>query len=194
MKILTQNQQIELKEALSHMHVAELKAQLETLRLSPKGFNKKELIDRLVHYALTGKELPALKIPTISKAQRSTTYPLSPQTLMLYGVYKNDYVTRQFFKQLIGNHFHFTAQGIDWLREQWLEGNPPTYAAFAKEWHDEYERNKNNKRPPKQEWAYIRFVQEYISQFPDASKKNITDAWEARRQEYIQKVRTIFKQ
>ena len=118
MKRLSENERIQFKEALSYMHIAELKSQLEELNLSVQGFNKNELIQRLVHYAVTGKELPPLKIPVISRASRGTPYSLHPRALMLYGSYKNDLATRNFFKQLIGNHFHFTAQGIDWLREQ----------------------------------------------------------------------------
>ncbi len=112
---------------------------------------------------------------------------------MLYGSgsYKNDLATRNFFKELIGDHFHFTAQGIDWLRERWLEGNPPTYADFANEWRAEYERNKKQKRLPKQEWAYIRFVQEYMQHFPSASKKEVNAAWKAKRQECVQKIRAL---
>ena len=153
MKKLSQHQLIELQEALSHMHVAELKNQLEELKLSTTAFNKEELIKRLVHYAATGKELAPLQIPAISKSKRGACYPLAPNTLMLHGSYKNDLKTRNFFKSLIGIHFHFTAQGIDWLREQWLAGNPPTYEQFAKEWTEEYLRNQKEKRAPKQEWA-----------------------------------------
>lgn len=192
MNYLSDEEQNQLKEILSYLHVDELKLQLEQLDLSSKGFNKNELIQRLVHYAITGKELLPVEIPAISRASWGVPNVLDPKTLMLFCSYKNDLETRNFFKKLIGNHFHFTAQGIDWLRERWLEGNPPTYADFANEWQAEYERNKQQKRPPKQEWAYIRFVQEYMQRFPNASKKEINDAWKVKRQEYIQKVRTIF--
>lgn len=194
MKKLSNAQLIELKESLSHMHVSELKAQLKQLKLSIIGFNKRELIDRLVYYVTTNKELSPLTIPNVSKAKSGVPYPLHTSTLMLYGSYKNDLKTRQFFKQLIGDHFHFTAWGVDWLRERWLEGNPPTYSQFAKEWEDEYLRNKKEKRLPKQEWAYIRFVQEYIKRSPDSSKKDINIAWEAKRLEYVQLVYAVFKE
>ncbi len=193
MKDLSSEQQNELREALSHMHVAELEAQLEALNLSTKSFNKAELINRLMHYALTGKELLALEIPVISQSKRGTLYPLHPDTKMMHGSYKNDLKTRQFFKSLIGVHFHFTAQGIDWLPEQWLEGKTPTYAEFAKQWQRDYEQNKNQKRAPKQEWAYNRFVQSYMKDHPKKSKQEFLDAWEAQRQKYVQFVTIFFK-
>lgn len=194
MQYLSKEDQAELKENLSYMHIDELKSQLQELGLSLKGFNKNELIERLAHYVVTGKELAALEIPAVSKASRHATYTLDAKSLMLFGSYKNDLATRKFFRQLIGEHFHFTAQGIDWLRERWLEGKPPTYAEFAQEWQAEYERNKEQKRPPKQEWAYIRFLQNYTQRFPHASQKEMTHAWNMERKEIVQKVRVFFKQ
>lgn len=194
MKKLSEHELIELQEALSHLHVGELKKQLEDLQLSTKGFNKQELIKRLVHYAQTGKQLLPLTIPPMCKANRGTSYPLAEHTLMLHGAYKNDLQTRNFFKSIIGNHFHFTAQGIDWLREQWLTGRPPTYGQFIQEWNNEYARNQREKRLPKQEWAYIRFVQTYQKSNPQASKVEICNAWELQRQKYITLVHAVFKQ
>ena len=194
MQLLSITDRIELTEYLSYMHIAELKAQLQELGLSSKAFNKNELIERLTHYALTGKELAPREIPAVSKASHNKRYTLDAETSMLHGAYKNDRATRDFFKQLIGQHFHFTAQGIDWLRERWLEGKPPTYAEFAQEWQEEYERNKDRKRPPKQEWAYIRFMQNYSQRFPQASQKEMTDAWNEERQKIVKNVYAFFKQ
>ncbi len=190
---LSHTEQIELKEALSHMHVGELKQACTDLQLSTKAFNKKELIDRLMHYVATGKELPPLEIPAVSKAQRGVLYPLAATTLMLFGSYKNDLATRQFFKELIGNHFRYTAYGIDWLRERWLAGNPPTYAEFAQEWHAEYERNKQQKRAPKQEWALIRFAKGYLEDCPNGSKEEFFAAWAEVRKEYVAQARVMLK-
>lgn len=193
MKNSSQDIFYDLKEALCHMHVSELKSLLISLKLSNKAFNKNELVERLIYYAKTGKELPALKIPEISKAKKYINYSLAPNTLILYGSYKNDLATRKFFQQIIGNHFHFTAYGIDWLRERWLAGNPPTYAEFAKEWQDEFERNKKQNRPPKQEWAYIRFSQEFLMLYPEASKTEVNIAWENKRQEIIKYIKQYFE-
>lgn len=192
MKKLSRKEQIDLREALSHLHVHELEKQLESLLLSTKGFNKKELIDRLMHYACTGKELPPIEIPSISKAQKDTSYPLAPETLMLHGSYKNDAQTRDFFKALIGEHFHFTAYGIDWLRERWLEEDPPTYAEFAEYWQDDYENKTLNKKVPKQELAYIRFTQDFGKANPKASKTELFAAWEEKRKQYVELVHAIF--
>lgn len=182
----------ELRELLAHMHVAELKSLLTSLRMSAKAFNKQELIDRLVHYKATGVALAPQEIPLVSRARHGLQAPLAPERLMLFGSYKNDYATRDFFKKLIGNHFHFTAYGIDWLRERWLAGNPPTYAEFALEWQEEFERNKIAKRPAKQEWAYIRFVQAYTQEHPEAGHAEINAAWELWRAKAVMQARAFF--
>ena len=63
---------------------------------------------------------------------------------MLKGGYKNDLKTRIFFKSIIGDYFHFTAFGIDWLKEQWMKGEPPTYKKFADMWTKEYAYREAN--------------------------------------------------
>lgn len=190
---LSRKEQIDLKEALSYLHVHELEQQLESLQLSTKGFNKKELIDRILHFACTGKELPPIEIPSSSKAQKGLSYPIAPETLMLHGNYKNDAETRDFFKSLVGEHFHFTTYGIDWLRERWLEEDPPTYAEFAEYWQDDYEDRTLNKRVPKQEWAYNRFVQDFMKTNPKKSKSEFLAAWEEKRKQYVELINSILK-
>lgn len=192
MKKLTKQEQIELREALSYLHIEELKEQLEQLKLSIIGFNKKELIDRLMHYACTGEELPPIVIPQKSKAQPNESYPLDLETLMLHGAYKNDAHTRDFFKFHIGSHFNFTTSSADWLRERWLEEDPPTYGEFIEYWQDAYEQQVLNKRAPKGEWAYNRFVQEYMKGNPKKSKAEFLAAWESKRQKYVDLVKSIF--
>lgn len=192
MKNLSRKEQIGLKEALSHLHIHELEQQLEILHLSTKGFNKKELIDRIMHYTCTGKELLPIEIPITSKAQKNTEYPLEPDTLMLHGSYKNDAQARDFFKSLIGEHFHFTIYGTDWLRERWLEEDPPTYQEFAEYWQNDYEDRMLNKRAHKQELVYNQFAHEFKQANPKASKSDLLAAWEEKRKQYVELVRAFF--
>lgn len=108
--------------------------------------------------------------------------------LMIKGAYKNDLKTRLFFKVLIGEYFHFTSFGIDWLNELWMEGRPPTYQEFSSMWKLEYQRRKENPVDPKAEWAYINYVQSFIKQFPDATQKDINHAWENERERHKTRV------
>lgn len=182
----------ELFEALHYLHVAELKNVCIKLGFKPHGA-KGAIIEQIMLFIKTGN-IPSKKImPIQSKAQKNIIYPLAPETRMLYGSYKNDACTRAFFKQLIGNHFHFTAAGIDWLNERWMNGNPPTYQEFAQFWQDTHEKRKRKKPTPKKEWAYINFIQHYLKQKPDASQHEITTAWEAYRKQQVIQVNKLLK-
>lgn len=177
----------ELKKSLLFLHVKELREIANQLSLIDKG-NKKTIIFRICHFLQTGEKLMMPKFPKNSCAQKGKVYPTSEDGLMLKGAYKNDLQNRLFFKTLIGPYFHFTAFGIDWLNERWLNGNPPTYLEFAKMWKDEYERRKIFSASPKEEWAYINFVQNFLKHTPTAGKETINQAWKVERETHKTKV------
>lgn len=169
-----------LSESLHFLHVDELRSLCKDLYISPKG-KKVEMIYRILHFMKTNEELNTPPFPKISCAERGKKYEITPQALMLKGAYKNDLETRLFFKNLIGNHFHFTAFGIDWLNKKWMEANPPTYKEFADMWQQEYAQRKLIPAMPKAEWAYINFVQRYLLEFPKGQKEDILAAWNLER-------------
>lgn len=171
------------KESLMFLHVEELRELALRLCLEGKG-NKMVVINRILHFLETGQKLTVQKLPEISRSKRGLIYPLEKDTLMLKGSYKNDLKTRMFFKKLIGAHFHFTAFGIDWLNERWMDGNPPTYQEFANMWQEEYQKRKEMPVAPKAEWAYINFVQKFILSSPEASRECVHQAWESERQQH----------
>ncbi len=131
----------QLFEALYFLKLIELKKLCLQLGLAPKGA-KGELIESIKHFVATGNMLQSTPIPANSKAQKNQIYLITADTLMLMGSYKNDAKTRAFFKKLIGEHFHFTAFGIDWLNIRWKQGKPPTYQEFAAMWQREYEHRQ----------------------------------------------------
>jgi len=169
-----------LSQALLYLHVAELKNLCLELRLSHKGA-KGLLINRIIHFIISGEAITAPSFPVASKAKRNVDYPLHPETLMLKGAYKNDLKTRLFFKQLIGEHFHFTAFGIDWLNDRWLKGEPPTYQEFAEMWKIEYAKRKQLGSKPKEEWAYINFAQNMVRSNPQTTRDEILNGWNRER-------------
>lgn len=179
----------ELVEALHFLKMDELKQICSQLSLSDQG-PKLALVERIKTFVQGGQERMTAKIPAISCAKKNQIYPLAAQALMLVGAYKNDLKSRTFFKQLIGDHFHFTAFGIDWLKQRWCEGSPPTYQEFADMWQKENEHRKQNKAQPKKEWAYINFLQQYTKKHPDASHAETIDAWHALRAEKVNFVKT----
>ncbi len=134
------------------------------------------------------------KIPAISWAPRGHKQELQPNALMLKGAYKNDLRTRLFFKSLIGEHFHFTAFGIDWLNERWINGAPPTYREFSEMWREEFQNRQKTQRPPKDEWAYIRFTQQFLRETPRSSRQAISEVWTVEKKKQKAIVEQIFKE
>ena len=174
--LLSEKEQSKLKDALHYMKMLELRKACLILSLPEKG-KKALLIERILTFIKNGTVMPVPQVPAVSLAKNHSLQPLAPQSLMLYGGYKNDLKTRNFFKKLIGEHFHFTAYGIDWLNERWLEGNPPTYQEFADFWSRETAQRKKENKKPKDEWMFIRFMQKMEKDEPMASKEDLLHAW-----------------
>ena len=167
---------IDLQKSLYFLHVGELREICLRLCIPEKGL-KLRLIARIMHFIPTGEVIKEPKMPDISRAKRGEYYPLHPEALILKGAYKNDLKTRLFFKSLIGEHFHFTAFGIDWINERWMSGLPPSYQEFVDMWKAEGERRKKNPETPKVEWAYIHFTQDFLKANPEATRSEVIDAW-----------------
>jgi hypothetical protein len=180
----------QLKEAIFYMNMSELKQACINLNLSHSGM-KLDRIRRILAFIEKGEVIKTKALPSISKAKKKEIYPLAPTTRILSGNYKNDLKTRLFMKKLVGPHFHFTAFGQDWMRKRWMAGDPPTYAEFAVYWQKEYESRKNKKATPKQEWAYLNFIQRYLKKHPKASRCEITEKWEEVRETKAKKAQSI---
>lgn len=177
---LSKKQQEEFFSALYYMNMAEIKEFCNKHKI-PATDKKGPIIERIKHYLLTGEILSPPILPAIAKAKKDRDYPLKPNALILKGAYINDLQTRQFFQKLIGSHFHFTAFGQDWILERWYAGKPPTYAEFAKFWEKEFSKRKNSKANPRQEWAYLNFLQRYQKINPNISRAETMVAWEKKR-------------
>ncbi len=174
--LLNEVDQLALQDALHYMKMAELKKACLILALPDKG-KKAALIERILTFIQEGRITTIPKIPATSLAKNYPVQPLAASRLMLYGEYKNDLKTRNFFKKLIGPQFHFTAFGIDWLNDRWLQSNPPTYQEFADFWVQETARRKQEKPKPKDEWMFIRFMQQMEKEEPEAKQEDLLHAW-----------------
>ncbi len=192
MKKLNSSDLSQLEVYLYYFHVSELKKVCDQFQLSSSG-KKKDLILRILAYFKSGKKQELIDFPDSSRACKGEKYPLEPKMKILIGAYKNDLATRLFFKELIGDYFHFTAFGIDWINERWAQGNPPTYQEFASFWEKEYAFRKTQKAKPKTEWAYLNFIQRCSKEHPEFSKAQIVKAWKLERNSCIQKAKMILE-
>jgi hypothetical protein len=151
------------------------------------------LIVSIVQFIQYGTVPSKKVIPASSCKQADQEYRLHPEALMVYGAFKNDLITRIFLKKLIGNHFHYTVFGLDWIKARWFEGKPPTYAEFAHFWQDEYTRRQGKSQDLKPEWAYLNFAREFKKNYPDASKNTLLDAWESIRKKHTDRVLSLLR-
>lgn len=194
--LLGEKEQTVLQDTLLYMKMAELRHACGMLGLPDKG-KKTLLIDRILTRIKTGDIVTSPKVPSKSLARNHPVQQLNTSSLMLYGEYKNDAKTREFFKALIGPHFHFTAFGIDWLNERWLAGNPPTYQEYADFWVKETARRKKEGAKPKDEWMFIRFMQMMEKEYPDLAQEQVLDAWKTlqaqKKQEAFQLLNKVIK-
>lgn len=188
--LLPEHEQTSLYNAMLFMKMAELQDACRILGLPETG-KKTELIDKIIMFIRTGAIMALPKIPDSSRTKQYPPQPLHPTALMLYGSYKNDAVTRAFFKTLIGSQFHYTAFGIDWLNERWVEGKPPTYQEFADYWIAENKRRKTHPEDPKKEWRFINFMQEMQMTHPHASKDDMMEAWKTAQAQNAKRARLI---
>jgi len=190
MYALNEVQKETLYKALFHLKIKELKNLCRKLSIQPHG-EKTEFIENIYQFVTTGKPTQPRIIPSNSKSKPKMIYRLTPDALILYGAFKNDLKTRIFFKKLIGDHFHYTAFGIDWIKERWLTGTPPTYVEFADYWQKEYTQRKSTPAPMKPEWAYLNYLDRYKKSNPHASKSESMDAWKIYQQEQVTIVENI---
>jgi hypothetical protein len=180
----------QLKESIFYLNLRELKHLAGLLGLPAQG--KKGDIISVILAKISHKPLVVFsEMPAVSQSKKMIEP--SPDALILCGSYKNDAKTRAFFKKLVGQHFHFTAFGQDWIKRRWMEGNPPTFQEYADFWQAEQERRKKNKREPKKEWAYIHFLQKYGTEHPNASAQEARKAWHDIRIIHRKRVENILK-
>jgi len=169
-----------LTTSLHYCTVEELKEIGNQLNITLSG-KKANLIAGIVNFITTGKQLLQEKIPAVSCKRPGKQYPLTPDTFIVYGAFKNNLATRIFLKKLIGDHFHFTAFGQDWIRQRWINSNPPTYAEFADFWQSEYAKRKGKQLLQKPEWAYLNFLKKYKDKNPHLPRELVIAAWQGYR-------------
>ncbi|MCL5875428.1 MAG: hypothetical protein M1114_03080 [Candidatus Dependentiae bacterium] len=187
-----------LSNSLHYLNVKELedlckKYDLPTHVPAPL-LKKPSLIQAIVVYVQTGNKTQFKNLlPMVSRAT-SKVSELTPQAKILFGSYKSDLKTRLFLQKLIGPHFYFTAYGFDWVKQRWMDGNPPTYQEFADFWQKEHLYRKEHKNTPlKEEWAYLNFLRDYRQQYPHANKQEALSAWETTRGEKVNDVYNMLR-
>lgn len=182
--------QKKLAEAIYFLKLSELKQFLAERELATSG-KKQELIDRILEYC----GLPPAQTNQKSKLdfipkKRGEKDSYTSETHIIPGQYTNGQLSRQKFKELIGQHFKFTTYGMTWIKECWAKGITPSYEDFAKYWQSEYDRRKSGGDfQSAQTNRRVVFFRDHKG----LSKEALEKAWQSERKRMYETVRELLE-
>ncbi|SLM49937.1 conserved protein of unknown function [Nitrospira japonica] len=130
----------------------------------PTGGQKLAVVSRIERFIRSGKRTGLAESTSIKR--RVSTAPRELSILTVVGNdFKCDVTARNFFKSVIGEHFHFTAHVNRFRRERLRRGIRTTYGDLAREWLAEHERRKDPRYKSKIErsWQYNQFVRDFAA-------------------------------
>ncbi len=93
--------------------------------------------------------------------------------------YKNDLITRNFFKSIIGKRFHFTAHVNAYREAKLAAGEKLTYGDLVKEWLAEEARRKtpNYQSMIPRSCEYNQFSRNFYAKNIDGKHSDMVKAW-----------------
>ena len=151
----------------------------------PATGKKLEILARIETVLRTG-QLPQPEVavprgisgqPTRKPRHRDSDAPLTLDTPVVN--FKSDQKTRQFFQNVIGPHFHFTAHMADFMREH--KDETLTYGDLVEEWQAEHERRKSATYKPSimKSCEYNQFIRDFFADDQNKGKrlKDAISAW-----------------
>ena len=89
--------------------------------------------------------------------------------------YTSSQLFREYFKSIIGQHFHFTAYMAKYIKD-----HPGiTFKEYADEWCAEYERRKNKNYQPKimKSCEYNQYMRDFFKDNPDRTRADAIKYW-----------------
>ena len=143
------------------------------------GDGKLEITARIEKFLANGiRDNPVVK--KITKGNwDSEKFNLTLDTVVVN--YKSDPVTRHFFQDHIGKHFHFNARVLTWIKQKSQQGDYFTYRDIMQRWLEEEAARKdpNLRKDIPEQFQYNRFTQAWANA---GAGKGVKAAWNALRQ------------
>jgi len=93
--------------------------------------------------------------------------------------YKNSENVREFFQNMIGNHFKFNVDFMDWMKAN----NGKTLGDAVDKWIDiaELKKDKNYKTEISPQFEYNTYMRDFLRDNPDLSTKDAMNSWKIKR-------------
>ena len=118
---------------------------------------KQDITGRILHYLLTGDVLKSISKPAVSKRKYLNDLSLDAE---ISDNYKNDETHRDFFKEVIGVHFKFNIQFMNWMKKNVGK----TYRDAVNEWIRIYnEKNTGKKYDISSQFEYNQYTRDFFS-------------------------------
>ncbi|MCE3269145.1 MAG: hypothetical protein K0R49_1397 [Burkholderiales bacterium] len=136
--------------------------------------SKNELTIRIYQFLKTGdKEIQVSKFATSRTCDSVNGLALETQVIN----YRNNAITRQFFKKYIGNHFHFNSYLRKFAKEKPIE--KITYGDLINGWIAEEARKKdpNYKITIDKQFQYNQFIQDFFIHEKGKTQQDAINAW-----------------
>lgn len=141
----------------------------------PANGSKKELTDRIYIYLKTGDIL----IPENKKTPKSYNKELK---ITLNSVipkgYKNDEKHREFFKSVIGSHFKFNVQFMNWMKDN----HGKSYQEAISEWLKIQNYKKSGKKTViSGQFEYNQYTRDFFKANKDYSREDAIKCWKYKK-------------
>jgi hypothetical protein len=141
----------------------------------PYSGSKKDLTERICHFLKTGR---ILKQP-VKSARTKTKYRIDiTLNSRIPGNYRNDELHRTFFKKVIGKHFKFNVQFMNWVKDN----SGKTYRDAINEWNHIYNEKKSGRKYEiSPQFEYNQYMRDFFSANPDLSREQAIQCWKYKK-------------
>lgn len=141
---------------------------------------KMQMASNIEKYITTGEIVKKQQRKRITKKAKPSDEPLTLQTVITED-YRNTQKHRAFFKEVIGEHFHFTTNFMNFCKDNVGK----TLGDAVNEWHREQEMRKNGiKTNIGKQFQFNQYFRDFFAdpQNKGKSRKEAMEAWERNKQ------------
>jgi hypothetical protein len=141
---------------------------------------KIDIYNRIITYLESGE---IIKRPNIKRTNITSTFDWNNEKLSLDTFitdnYKNAENVREFFQNIIGNHFKFNVAFMDWMKVN----TGKTLGDAVDKWIEiaKLKKDKNYKTEIAAQFEYNTYMRDFLKDNPDLSTKDAMNSWKIKR-------------
>ncbi len=136
---------------------------------------KQDITGRILHYLLTGDVLKTIRKPVAGKSKCSNDLSIESK---IPECYINDETHRKFFKEIIGVHFKFNIQFMNWMKNN--AGRK--YLDAVNEWiRIDDEKKSGKKYDISSQFEYNQYTRDFFTANSDLTKIDAIKCWKYKK-------------